>query len=167
MMMKLVPSAFAAALALSTPAHSLGPPPAPVAATLADVAFMAGHWIGGEAGDLSEEIWSAPAGDSMLGMWRYVSKGQARIYELLTLTAEGPHVVLRIRHFDPKLVAREDKERSVELRLVGKGASEAVFAGPDYDGKGSVRLTYRGGPDTLTGVLEKSGSKQEFRFRRR
>ena len=160
-------SALAIAVALSAPIHAQAPSSAPVPATLADVAFMAGHWIGGEGGDLSEEIWSAPEGDSMLGMWRYVSKGQARIYELLTLTAEGPHVVLRIRHFDPKLVAREDKERAVELRLVRKGPSEAEFAGSESDGKGSVRLTYRGAADTLTGVLEKTGSKQEFRFRRR
>ena len=160
-------SALAIAIALSTPTHAQAPSSAPVPATLADVAFMTGHWIGGEGGDLSEEIWSAPEGDSMLGMWRYVSKGQARIYELLTLTAAGPHVVLRIRHFVPKLVAREDKDRAVELRLVRKGPSEAEFAGSEYDGKGGVRLTYRGAADTLTGVLEKTGSKQEFRFRRR
>jgi hypothetical protein len=72
-------------------------PPAPAPATLADVAFMAGHWTGGEDGDLSEEIWS---------------------------TAHGV--------------------------------------------EGTVRLTYRkeakGG---LVSVLEKKGSRQEFRFRKR
>ncbi|HSD66145.1 MAG TPA: DUF6265 family protein [Vicinamibacteria bacterium] len=142
--------------------------PPPVPATLADVAFMAGHWVGGDAGDLSEEVWCAPEGDSMLGMWRYVAKGRARIYELLTLTAEGPNVVLRIRHFDPKLVAREEKDRAVELPLVAKGPREAVFEGIASNGKGSVRLTYRSADDaTLTGVLEKEGTKEEFLFRRR
>ena len=131
------------------------------------MAFIAGHWVGGDPGDLSEEIWSAPEGDSMVGMWRYVAKGRARIYEILTLTAEGPDVVLRIRHFDPKLVAREEKDRPVELPLVAKGAREAVFEGPEYDVKGPVRLTYRGGEDgTLEVVLEKEGKRQEFRFRR-
>ena len=129
---------------------------------------MAGHWIGGDAGDLSEEVWSAPEGDSMMGMWRFVAKGQTRIYEILTLTKEGEHVVLRIRHFNPKLVAREEKDRSVELPLVSKSASEAVFEGPEYNVKGSVRLTYRRPtPDTLTGVLEKEGKQQVFSFRRR
>jgi hypothetical protein len=55
----------------------------------------------------------------------------------------------------------------VELPLVAKGPREAVFEGPEYDVKGSVRLTYRRGDDSLTAVLEKEGSKQEFRFRRR
>lgn len=140
----------------------------PVPATLADVAFMAGHWVGGDPGDLSEEVWSAPEGDSMMGMWRYVRKGQTRIYEILTLTTEDANVVLRLRHFDPRLVAREEKERAVELRLVAKGASEAVFEGLEYQGHGTLRLSYRrGADDTLTSVLEKEGSKQEFRFRRR
>jgi Domain of unknown function (DUF6265) len=153
-------------LAGSLPARAGAPPP-PVPATLGDVAFMAGHWIGREP-DLSEEVWSAPEGDSMVGMWRYVAKGRTRIYEILTLTAEGPNVVLRLRHFDPKLVAREEKDRAVELPLVAKGPREAVFEGPEYEVKGSVRLTYRrADDDTLTCVLEKEGTKQEFRFRRR
>ncbi len=142
--------------------------PVPVAATLADVTCMAGHWLGGEKGDVSEEVWTAPEGDSMMGMWRYVAKGRAGIFELLTLKAEGPNVVLRIRHFDPKLIAREDKERAVELPLVSKRPGEAVFEGVEYGGTGTVRLTYRRGEDsTLTGVLEKGGRTEEFRFRRR
>ncbi len=153
-------------LAAAVPAHAAAAP-APVAATLADVSFMAGHWVGGEGGDVSEEVWASPEGDSMMGMWRYVTKGHAEIFELLTLRTEGPNVVLRIRHFDPKLVAREDKEKAIELPLVSKGPGEAVFEGPEYGVKGTVRLTYRGGGDTLTGLLEKGGKKEEFRFRRR
>jgi hypothetical protein len=149
------------------PARGEGAAPPPIPATLADVAFMEGHWRGGDPGDLSEEVWSAPEGDSMVGMWRYVAKGRTRIFELLTLTAEGPGVVLRIRHFDPKLVAREEKDGAVELPLVAKGPREAVFEGPEPGVKGTVRLTYRRDGDSLTAVLEKEGRKQEFRFRRR
>jgi len=151
---------------LLVPRLDAAPPAVP--ATLADVAFIAGHWEGGDAGDFSEEIWSAPEGDSMVGMWRYVAGGRARIYEILTLTAEGPGVVLRIRHFDPKLVGREEKDRPVELPLVAKGEREAVFEGPEVGASGTVRLTYRGGEKgTLEAVLEKEGQRQEFRFRRR
>ncbi len=104
----------------------------------------------------------------MLGMWRFVAKGKARIFEILTLTAEGGGVVLRIRHFDPRLVAREEKDGAVILPLVAKGPREAVFEGMESGGKGSTRLTYRRvGEDSLVSVLEKAGSKQEFRFRAR
>lgn len=164
----LVLSPAFALLAAGAGAQEAKTPPAPVKATLEDVAFMAGHWVGGEDGDLSEEIWAAPSGDSMMGMWRYVAKGQTRIYEILTLTAEGDGVVLRIRHFNPKLVGREEKDRAVELPLVAKGPREAVFEGPEYNVKGAVRLTYRrSADDALVGVLEKEGKKEEFSFRRR
>lgn len=136
--------------------------------TLADLAWMAGHWVGGEGGDLSEETWLAPAGDSMLGMWRYVAGGKTRIFEILTITAEEKGVVLRIRHFDPKLVAREEKERAVELPLVSLADRQAVFEGPEYNVKGTVRLSYRRPTeDSLVGVLEKEGTRQEFTFRRK
>jgi hypothetical protein len=99
---------LSAVLALAGPfAHAAPAAPPPVPATLADVAFLEGHWRGGDPGELSEEVWSAPEGDSMMGMWRYVAKGRARLFEMLSLTTEGPNVVLRIRHFDPKLVARD------------------------------------------------------------
>ncbi len=153
------------ALAAQAPAAP-APPPAPPA-SLADVAFMAGHWLGGEEGDLSEEVWTAPAGDSMLGMWRYVSKGQARVFELLSLKAESGGVVLRLRHFDPLFGAREDKATPVVLRLVAHAPGQATFEGPAVGSAGTVRLSYRrDGADGLVSVLEKGGSPQEFRFRR-
>ena len=157
-----------ALLLAGAPAARAGVAPPPVPATLADVSFIAGHWLGGDGGDVSEEVWSAPEGDSMMGMWRYVAKGRAGIFELLTLTAEGENVLLRLRHFDPDLVGREDRERPVELPLVAKAQGQAVFEGAEHGGTGSVRLTYgRGEGDTLTVVLEKGGKKEEFRFRRR
>jgi hypothetical protein len=135
---------------------------------LADVAFMAGHWVDASADALSEEVWTEPAGDSMLGMWRYVGKGQAQIFELLTLKAEAGEIVLRLRHFDPKLVGREERTAPVELRLVSRKPGEAVFEGPGVGGDGRVRLTYRSpDKDTLVGVLEKGPTPQEFSFRRR
>lgn len=150
--------------------EALAPPtaPPPIKAILADVAFMAGHWVGGDPGELSEEVWSEPEGDSMMGMWRFVAKGKTQIYEMLTLSAEGDAVVLRLRHFNPRLVGREEKDRPVALSLVKKGPGEAVFEGLEHNVRGTLRLTYRQPTsDTLVGMLEKEGTKQEFRFRRR
>jgi hypothetical protein len=156
------------ALVLAALLQGQAPEPIPVAATLADVAFMAGHWVDESAEHLSEEVWTEPSGDSMLGMWRYVAGAQARVLELLTLKAEGGFVVLRLRHFDSWMVAREDKDAPVALRLVAKEASAAIFEGPEVGGAGRVRLTYRRtGPDTLVSVLDKGGEPQQFSFRLR
>jgi hypothetical protein len=154
-------------LSLSTAAPAQTSAPAPSRAVLSDLSWMAGRWIDDSGGNLSEEVWSAPSGDTMMGMWRYVSGGQARIFEILTISVESNGIVLRLRHFDPDLVAREDKDTPVELTLIGWKPREATFEGPAVGAPGLVRLTYyRASEDTLTSTLEKDGKKQEFKFQR-
>jgi hypothetical protein len=131
------------------------------------VAWIAGHWVDDSEGNLSEEIWAAPAGDSMMGMWRYVAGGKVRIHELLTITDEGGGPVFRLRHFDPRLVAREEKDKPLVLKLVALKDGEAAFEGPGQP-TGTVRLTYRRtSPDALSVTLDKEGSSQVFGFRRK
>jgi hypothetical protein len=102
----------------------------------------------------------------MQGMWRFVAAGKVQIFELLTITESGDGVVLRLRHFDPRLVGREEKDRAVELPLIELRGPEAVFEGTDYSGQGRVRLTYRRVDDqSLTVTLDKGGKKEDFRFK--
>jgi hypothetical protein len=139
----------------------------PKAPRLADLAWMAGRWIDDSGSNLSEEIWAAPVGDSMMGMWRYVSGGKVRIFEMLTIGQHEGGLAMRLRHFDPPLAGREDKERPVVLKLVRLADREAAFEGTEYSEKGMVRLTYRRpSDDTLAVTLDKAGGKEEFRFRR-
>ncbi len=84
-------------------------------------------------------------------MWRYVSGGQVRIFEILTISVEPAGIVLRLRHFDPDLVAREDKSTPVgsdARRLEApRGRVRRTAVGPGRD-PGTVRLTYRRPPTT-------------------
>jgi len=156
-----------AALALPGAGLAQAPAPAPSRAVLSDLSWMTGRWIDDAGGSLSEEIWTAPEGDSMMGMWRYVVGGKTQIYELLAITVEPDGIVLRLRHFDPRLVGREDKDKSVELHLVGWTPGEAAFEGPALGAPGLIRLTYRQPTgDSLSVTLEKDGKTQGFRFRR-
>jgi hypothetical protein len=138
-------------------------------ATLADLSWFSGRWVDDAGGNLSEETWTAPSGDSMQGMWRYVMGGKTRIYEILTITAEDGGIVMRLRPFDPKLVGREDKATPVALKLVASKERSAVFEGPEVGASapGLVRLSYaRPSDDTLVVTLEKGGKKEGFTFRR-
>ena len=45
----------------------------------ARVAVALCHWVDDSEGGLSEEVWTAPSGDSMIGMWRYVAKGKVQM----------------------------------------------------------------------------------------
>jgi hypothetical protein len=151
---------------------SVVPPasPSPARARVVDLAWIAGHWVNADGGALSEEVWTVPEGDAMLGMWRYVSGGKARVLELLAIadTDRGP--VLHLRHFDGRLVAREEKDRPLALPLVSLDARAkvAVFDGPGVP-SGTVRITYRQpSPDVLEATLEKDGQPaQPFRFTRK
>ena len=136
-------------------------------ATLGDLAWMAGQWVGTINGARSEEVWTAPAGDSMLGMWRLVSaEGQARVLELLAITTEPQGPVLRLRHFSRTLVAREEKDQAVSVPLRTWGPREAVFEGQGRDGL--LRLTYRSpDADTLTVLLEHGPQRDSFTFARK
>jgi hypothetical protein len=141
--------------------------PAPAKIVLADLAWIAGHWVDDREGRLSEEIWTEPAGDSMLGLWRYVDAGKAKVFELLAITAGPEGVVLRLRHFDPQMVAREGKDAPVTLKLVSWMRGEARFEGPAVGAPGRIAIHYRQKTaDTLSCTLEKEGEAQEFVFRR-
>jgi Domain of unknown function (DUF6265) len=121
-------------------------PPAPgdedaaraVRATLADLAFIAGHGVGELQGGVIEEIWSAPRGDSMMGMFAFTKDGRARFYEFLLIeqTASGP--ILRLKHFNPGLAGWEEKAEVFSYPLVSLSARRAVFERPDKD----TRLTF-------------------------
>jgi hypothetical protein len=142
-------------------------------ASVADLAWIAGHWVGDAGGDVSEEVWTEPAGDCMVGLWRYVSGGRLKVYESLALVAEGDGVVMRLRHFGPDGVGWEEKERPISLRLVAAGEGEAAFEGPGRKDGETVRISYRrAAPDALTSVLEKwmpgePRSRTDFRFERK
>jgi hypothetical protein len=134
----------------AAPAATQGRAPLRTAA-LRDVAFIAGRWGGQMGGGATQEWWSAPEGDGMLGMFRYVKDGKAVFYELMTIdqTAEGP--VLRLRHFGPGLVAWEEKDGATSWPLVELTANRAVFEVPD----GRKRLTYhRASERAMTITLE-------------
>jgi hypothetical protein len=150
-------------LLLPVPAAAQAAPPD---ASLADLAWFEGHWVDRSETHLSEEIWTAPSGDSMLGVWRLVIDGKLRISEILAITAEPDGPTMRLRHFDPKLIGREEKHEPVVFRLVAWKPREAVFEGPGVSGEGLVRLTYRRpSDDSLIAVLEKGGRAEEFRYR--
>jgi hypothetical protein len=153
---------LAASLAPAQPV----PKPTPAKRTLADLAFLSGHWVEVTGRNLSEEIWTLPAGDSMAGVWRYVEEGRLRIVELLAIRQEAGGPVLRLRHFDPDLGAREEKGAPVTLPLVAAGKQSARFEGPAVGGAGMVSLAYRRDGEMLEVTLTTAGKSQEFRFRR-
>lgn len=109
-------------------------------ATLADVAWLAGRWTGPALGGTSEEIWSAPNGGAMMGMYRLVKDGKTVFYELCTLVEEKGSLMLRLKHFNPDLTGWEEKAVSVEFPLVAVEPGAVHFEGMSMHPQGE-RLT--------------------------
>ena len=117
-------------------AGALSPP-----ATLADAAWLEGHWVGTGLGADAEEVWLGPAGGAMAGMFRLLSQGEVQFYEIWALVEEEGSLVLRLKHFDRGMVAWEEREEMVVFPLVALDEKTLWFDG----------LTMkRDGPDALT-----------------
>jgi hypothetical protein len=111
------------------------------AATVDDLLWIVGHWRGEGLGGLNEEIWSPPLGGTLMGVYRLVRDGSIVLYEILTVGPEGGSLLLTLRHFDPDLVAWEERTGPLRLPLLRLEEDGAWFEG----------LTFRrDGPDGLT-----------------
>jgi hypothetical protein len=95
---------------------------------LLPVDFITGNWRSIDKDGLSEEIWSQPHGSSMVGVFRIAdADGSLRLEEALAITAEPSGVYLRVRHFDAKMTAREEKDAPIVLKLESSAENRAVF----------------------------------------
>jgi Domain of unknown function (DUF6265) len=131
--------------------------------SLQDLEFMSGHSRGDLDGGIAEELWSKPAGDSMMGVYREVKNGRVQMYEMMAIeqTAKGP--VLRLKHFNAGLEGWEDKTQVWNFPLVRFTAREAVFENPDKGIRIGYRLAETG---TLEATVEHPGAKKEvFRYK--
>lgn len=131
-------------------------------ATLADVAWLAGHWQGPALGGYSEEIWGAPLGGSMMGSYKLVRGDSVIFYEILALVEDDTTLVMRLKHFGADLTGWEERDEVVSFPLVRITPTEAYFEGM------TIR---RQGPDGLQIQLamhqeDGSAREEEFRYRR-
>lgn len=102
-------------------------------ATLDQVAWLAGHWVGEGLGGVSEELWSPPAGGAMMGTYRLLKDGAPVFYELLLLVEENGTLILKLKHFDPDLTGWEEKADFVDFPLVAIEADAVHFDGLTYE----------------------------------
>ena len=87
-------------------------------ANLEDIAWIAGHWKGSAFGGTTEEIWSPPLGDSMMFSFKLVSDGKVQFYELGHIRQVDETLLLQLRHFHGNLKGWEEKDETVDFKLV-------------------------------------------------
>ncbi len=127
-------------------------------ASITDVEWLAGHWKGEAFGGVSEEIWSAPGGGVMMGMYRLVRDGKPVFYELMMLAEENGSLVLRLKHFNSDLTGWEEKEKTVDFPFVAKADGVMHFEGMTYRPEGHNAVT------VFLAIRQKDGSVREEKF---
>ena len=101
------------------------------AASINDVAWIAGNWQGEALGGITEEIWTAPLGKSMMGSFKLEVNEIVQFYELCTITEENESLLLRIKHFDKDLKGWEEKD--IEFPLVKIEKNKVYFDGLTFE----------------------------------
>jgi hypothetical protein len=127
----------------------------PVEATFEDLRFMEGKWTGTFRGDRQyEAYWSGPEGNAIMGMIRFIVDDKTTLFELLTIENTERGLVLSVKHFEPGMLGRQEKDDAVRYRLIETGDKRAVFV---HEGNGS-RLAMEGADSDVHlvrgGVLE-------------
>lgn len=126
-------------------------------ASLDDIDWLAGYWKGEAFGGITEEIWSKPLGGSMMGSFKLVVDEQVSFYELMTITEFENSLLLRIKHFDWELVGWEEKDKSVEFRLV-EVTPDAIY----FDGLSMKKINEN--EIKVYVVIENEGKQNEIEF---
>lgn len=126
-------------------------------ATLDDIAWIQGHWRGEAFGGTAEEIWSPPLGPSMMCVFKHLVNGEVTFYELVTISEEAGSLILRLKHFDPRLVGWEEKGETQDFRLVKVTQDKVYFEGFTFE---------RINPDEINiyVVIEEGEKKTETTF---
>src|SRR5262249_8795935 len=140
---------LALAMGLGGAAVQQPPAGAKAEASVNAVAFMAGQWKHEDAEGVTEEHWSAPSGNNVMGMFRWLKPdGTPTMFEILAVTGEADGVYLRLKHFNARLQGKEEKDDTMTLKLAEARPTKAVFKGVEGEKRLST-VTYERTGDVL------------------
>jgi len=131
-------------------------------ASLRDVAWLTGRWVGTGLGGQVEDLWSTPAAGAMPGMFRLVKDGAVQFYELMTLVEVEDSLELRLKHFHADLKGWEEKDRVLTFPLSRREGNALVFGGIRFERVQDDQL------HVTVSIRQRDGTVKDevFRFRR-
>jgi hypothetical protein len=133
----------------------------PAAYKIDSVSWLVGTWQSPPGERLAcEEHWSTPAGGAMVGMFRMVAGQRPSLYELLLLEEDAAGVWMRLRHFNPQMVARE--QEPIKMKLVSAGSEKLVFENAANSLPKRITYALSGNELTATVETERGGKPASF-----
>jgi hypothetical protein len=128
-------------------------------ASLNDLAWLAGSWAGSASGIDMEEHWTAPKGNSMIGMHRDVGKGRTLSFEFLRIEQQGDQLVY--------LSMPNGKSPATPFPLKETSANRVVFENATHDFPQRI-IYWKDGNDLcarIEGMLNGKAGSEEWRWR--
>ena len=121
-------------------------------ASLADVAWLQGHWIGSMPEGPVEQFNLSPMFGHLPGFVRAVAPKNVIFYEISLIAEVGGSLSVRVKHFTPELEGWEARESYIDRPLVARDSTNLYFDGITYS---------RTGPDTyVVYFLNRSGTEE-------
>jgi len=97
------------------------------------LSWIEGNWTTEKWGGTVEEYWSAPSGNSIIGMFRFIVDDKLRFSEHFIITEVDGNLTLRLRHFDANFISWEEKDDYLEFTFVEMEDSSITFNGIRYE----------------------------------
>ena len=98
-------------------------------ASIDDLAWLTGRWLGEGFGGILEENWNPPLGGTMVATFRLVSESKPGFYEICLIVPEGNSLVYKVKHFNPDFTGWEEKSEYERFLLVKLEPNAAYFDG--------------------------------------
>ena len=135
----------------------LSPDETSPAATLDEVSWIQGYWKGEAMGGQTEEIWSRPMGGSMMGSFKLIYQDEIQFYEIMTISEIDQTLIMRLKHFHADLKGWEEKDETVDFKLV-KITQDKVF----FDGLTFEKISEK--EINVYVIFEDEGKRNEGKF---
>jgi hypothetical protein len=111
----------------------------PKGGSVADIAFIQGHWKANTADGRSiDGVWLQPEGDNILGFMRMMKEGKADLYEILAYEKSEGGLISLVKHFKPGLLGVEEKDKQDRYSFMEASKDRAIF---QKEG-GGLRILY-------------------------
>ncbi len=134
----------------------------PLPAKTTDLGFLTGHWTGTASfGGSVEAFWSAPEGNNLLGSMRMMTEGKATMYEILVVEQTGPNVTLRVKHFNPGLTGREEKDAFDQYAVVELGKERVLL---EKIGGDPLRVVWEKRPGSVLAVARATRADGQWKW---
>lgn len=99
----------------------------PVPASIDDVRWLEGYWMGKMPEGPVEQYFLPPAASQMPSFVRSLNDKGIIFYEIATFVERGGTIFIRLRHFTPDLVGWEDRSGAIERPLLAIEGGNLFF----------------------------------------